>query len=305
MALADEQPDASWKSAPAGSVPVRRLVLKPEDEKHRTEAPSKGQIPAHLFYRSVPDNRDFATEHRAEYKPKPLDGKGQGIEFGPDGVPIGVDPKAWKEYIAKHGIPPDGQIPPHLFYRSVPDNRDFATEHRAKYTPKPIDGKGQGIEFGPDGVPIGVDPKAWKEYIAKHGIPPDGQIPPHLFYQSTPDNRDFATEHRAEYKPKLIDGKGHGIEFGPDGVPIGVDPKAWKEYIAKHGVPPDGQIPPHLFYRSVPDNRDFATEHRAKYTPKPIDGKGPGIEFGPDGVPIGVDPKAWKEYIEKHGMPQE
>lgn len=70
--------------------------------------PFSGQIPAQLFYRETPDTRDFATEHRSQYKAKENDLNigGVGITYGPDGVPVGVDPQVWRDYVAKHGAPP-------------------------------------------------------------------------------------------------------------------------------------------------------------------------------------------------------
>lgn len=203
------------------------------------------QLPASLFYKNQPESRDFATEHREEYTAKIAGRSGRQIQYGPDGIPLGIDPQAWREYVAKHGLPTDeSQIPAYLYYKAMPETRDFSTEFRKEYTPKAFDESAgrRGIQYGPDGIPIGVDPTAWREYVAKHGLPVDGQIPAYLFYKSMPETRDFATEQRKQYQPKCIEGSNiAGFTYGPDGVPIGVDPKAWREYVAKHGLPEPGQ----------------------------------------------------------------
>lgn len=45
------------------------------------------------------------------------------------------------------------------------------TTYKTAYLPyKQPEGPAQ--LYGPEGVPIGVDPKTWEDYVAKHGIPP-------------------------------------------------------------------------------------------------------------------------------------
>lgn len=271
----------AWRTSPVGTAPVRNLLLKDQDQRHRvTGAPTSpgycvDELCSCYKHQCLPGKKptpfEGQTVYRTEYTPKPfesLDAKGkQALTYGPDGVPYGVNPEAWKDYVAKHGIPIGDTIPAYLFYRSTPDNRDFTTENRAQYVPPQIPAATENVNalYGPDGVPYGVDPKTWKEYVDKHGLPASDNLPAYLFYKTTPENRDFSTEHRTEYTPKTILKQDASLQ--KDGVPYGVDPILWKEYIAKHGVPPTGSIPASLFYRSVPDKRDFVTNYRKSYTP--------------------------------------
>lgn len=133
------------------------------------------------------------------------------------------------------------------------------------------------------------------------------------------------TTYRTTFKPyDVAETPGCQVQYGPDEVPTGVDPKTWKDYVAKHGTPPpyvsccsgcsrlnfdvtdfSGKIPTYLFHRLTPESRDFATENRAEYTPKFLGNGTSKLEYGPNGVPSGVDPMAWKAFVDKYGIPAE
>lgn len=274
-------------SAPAGPVPSRHLRLKEQDQRHRVDGAP--QRPGYCVDELCSCNQhqclrprkpipfDYDTTYRTVFKNKGLRSREEQLAelLDPSGVPHGVDPNTWRQYIEKHGIPPLGNLPACLFYNPSPDTRDFVTEARAQFLPKNIEGPRQPLLYGPDGVPYGVDPKRWREYLEKYGAPPDsGHLPAYLFYKSTPDTRDFGTECRSQFTAKPLAKQRDPTAFWGgdiDNPPPGIDAALWKHYVSKFGLPAIGSIlPSWLYHPSRPDTRDFVTNYRGNYVPYTI-----------------------------------
>lgn len=47
------------------------------------------------------------------------------------------------------------------------------------------------------------------------------------------------TTYRTAYLPRQPPAPARQHQYGADGVPVGIDPKTWREYVAKYGVPPE------------------------------------------------------------------
>jgi len=235
----------------AGSNAPENRDFVTENRGHFTQKPipKREPYPNKEVYNPSKDDRDFATEVRANMKKIDGDHRRAPIKPSPTVQPNLPFDAASTHALDYHPHPAAVRksFKPDVHAHRVQENRDFKTEARASF--HPFDGAERAVSCKPQSL---------------------ADLPP--------ENRDFKTETRANF-----DNKGYAKaepvrppRITIEKLPFDGTTTTRADFHRFDGVKPSESCKPKLTAGSnAPENRDFVTENRGHFTPKPLRPRAP------------------------------